>query len=337
VPEAPRPGEPPGRGPSDAPSSPGTPAGAAPGAAPGAHPGAAPAAPSDARPVAPTDGTTGRASSKKADETSSDTDVPPSPGKRPENGYWSVAKPRWFVSTKSDVGLPYLKPYFSAGYGLPHFIWAGVDLNSITTGEFTQIYAGIRASTPVFDLAFGYRDTWSFGKPFLQPRSTYTREDVLNAPGPGSRYWAWEAEAVGILPLPYSAIVGDVIVVRTLDVPSENYVFDESYRAVVAKPLFVVARVAAVARVLREGSLKIGPLVEHVFETGRTAPVTRIGPAFSLQFTDHLEAQAVLTLAVSSPDNLGLTLAAYGVLGLRYRWATGERAPKWPWNEQIIP
>jgi uncharacterized protein (DUF697 family) len=265
------------------------------------------------------------------------TDVPPSPGKRPENGYWSEGEPRWFISTKSDLGAPYVKPYFSAGYGLPHWIWAGVDLNLITTGEFTQVYGGVRATSPVLDFAFGVRDTWSFGKPFLAPKATFTRDDVLNAPGSKSRYWAWEAEVVGVAPLPYSALLVDFIVVRMLDVPAGSYLYEESYRAVVADPTYAILRVAAVARVMREGALKFGPLVEHVFGTGRDAPITRVGPAGALQLTDHLEVNAALTLAVSSPDSLGLALGAYGVAGLRYRWATGERSPKWPWQGQLVP
>jgi hypothetical protein len=266
-----------------------------------------------------------------------DTSVPPSPGARAEYGYWSTGEPRWFVSTKSDVGTPYVKPYFSAGYGVPHFIWGGVDVNNITTGEFTQVYAGVRAATPVLDLAFGVRDTWSYAKPFLEPRASFARTDVIDAPGHAARYWAWEAEAVGILPLPYSALVADLIMVRTLDVPDGQWVYDESYRAVVAKPFFVVFRAAAVARIMREGALRLGPLAEYVFATGRDKPALRIGPAASLQLTDHLEVQGVLTLVVSSPDTLGLLLGSYGVLGLRYRWATGERDPRLPWNEELVP
>jgi hypothetical protein len=258
--------------------------------------------------------------------------------KRPEFGYWSAGEPRWFVSTKSDLGTPYLKPYISAGYGLPHFIWAGVDVNSITTLEFTQIYAGLRATTPLLDLAFGFRDTWSFGKPMLEPKESFTSSDVLDAPGSKARYWAWEAEVVGVVPLPYSAIVADLIMVRTLDVPSGKYLYEESYRAVIGgKPFYSVLRIAAVARVMREGALKFGPLFEYVFDNGRQRNVTRIGPAFSLLLTDHLEAQGAVTFAVSSPDSLGLVLGTYGVAGLRYRWATGERLPKLPWEGALIP
>ena len=256
---------------------------------------------------------------------------------RPAHGYWSKGTPRWFVSTKSDLGAPYLKPYFSFGYGLPHWIWAGVDVNAITTLEFAQAYAGLRASSPILDLAFGVRDTGSFGKPFLVPQASFRREDVLDGTAPRARYWAWEAEVVAIAPLPHSALLLDFIAVRTLDVPEGSYLYEESYRAVVAKPLFAVLRVAAIARLLREDALKVGVLSEVVFASGRETGVVRVGPAGALTLTDHLEALGTLTLAVSSPDTLGLALGAYGVAGLRYRWATGEPGPKAPWRGSFIP
>jgi hypothetical protein len=255
----------------------------------------------------------------------------------PSYGYWSQGTPRWFVSSKSDLGTPYLKPYFSVGYGLPHWIWAGVDVNAITTLEFTQAYVGARASSPILDFAFGVRDTASFGKPFLAPASTFETADVLDASGSKARYWAWEAEVVAVAPLPSSALLIDLIGVRTLDVPAGSYLYEESYRAVVAKPLFGVLRVAAVARLLREDALKVGILSEMVFSTGRDKNVVRIGPAGALTLTDHLEALGTLTLAASSPDTLGLALGAYGVAGLRYRWATGESDPKAPWRGSFIP
>src|SRR4051794_32042621 len=98
---------------------------------------------------------------------------------RPARGYWSEGIPRWFVSTKSDLGAPYVKPYFSFGYGLPHWLWAGADVNAITTLEFAQVYAGVRASSPILDVAFGVRDTKSFGKSWLAPATSFHRDDVL--------------------------------------------------------------------------------------------------------------------------------------------------------------
>ncbi|HTM44189.1 MAG TPA: hypothetical protein VL137_04495 [Polyangiaceae bacterium] len=256
---------------------------------------------------------------------------------RPEHGYFSVGKPRWFISTKSDIGILYLKPYFSAGYGRPHWIWAGIDANAILTMDMFQSYAGVRAASPIIDLAFGFRDTWSFHRPFLTPAASYSYTDVQRAPGRKARYWAWEAEAVGVAPLPYSALVADLIAIKLLDKPSSRFLYEESYRAIVADSMYAVLRVAAVARLLHENALKIGVLGEHVFETGRSSPVFRVGPIAALQLTDHLEILGVATFAVKSPDSLGLTLGTYGLVGLRYRWATDEPDPKLPWQGTFIP
>jgi hypothetical protein len=252
-------------------------------------------------------------------------------------GYWSRGQARWFLATKSDLGVGYVKPHFSGGYGQPHWLWTGLDLSSITTFEFTQAYAGVRAASPILDLAFGVRDTWSFEKPLLVPDASYARDDLLGQSGSAARYWAWEGEAVAILPLPHSAIVADFIAVRTLDVPSDRYVYDESYRAVIADPLFMVLRLAPVVRLLNEDALKVGALGEYVFATGRDKPVVRVGPVGALTITNHLEALAGLTLAVSSPDRLGMVLGAYGTACVRYRWATGESDPALPWEGERIP
>jgi hypothetical protein len=213
----------------------------------------------------------------------------------------------------------------------------GADVNAIVTSEFMQGYFGLRAASPILDLAFGWRDTKSFTKPLLAPKERYHREDVLDAEGARARYWAWEAEAVAILPLPHAALVGDFVAVHTIDVPAGRMVYDESYRAVVNSATFGVVRAVAVARILRQDALKFGVLGELVFGTGRDKPVTRVGPVIALQITDHLEGLGGLSLATSSPDDLGLTLGAYGVCGLRYRWATDEADPKLPWSGQVIP
>ena len=276
----------------------------------------------------------GSALAEPSDTTRAEETQAQSP--RPENGYWSVGEPRWFVSTKSDLGL-YAKPYFSAGYGMPHWIWAGIDVNAITTTEVGQIYAGVRAASPVFDLAFGFRNTYSYGKPFLAPRASFSSEQVNDAAGPNARYWAWEAEAVGFVPLPYSAIMLDWIAVGVLDAPRDRYLYEESYRAVIGDSNYTILRAATVARVLREDALKVGLLYEWLVGTGRDQNVFRMGPAASLQLTDHLEAVGTLSVVLHSPDALGIFLGSYGLAGLRYRWATGERAPELPWRGAMIP
>ncbi|MBN1611598.1 MAG: hypothetical protein JW940_33495 [Polyangiaceae bacterium] len=244
---------------------------------------------------------------------------------------------RWFVATKSDLGVAYTKPYVSGGYGKPHWLWAGLDVSSITTYEFTQLYAGLRAAAPVVDFALGVRDTWPFTRPLLVPKRSYARSDLLDSGARAGRYWAWEAETVAIVPLPHFAFVGSFVVVGMLDIPRNRYVYDESYRAVVADHRYMVLRGAPMLRLLNEGALKLGALGEYVFDTGRPKSVVRVGPVGALTLTDHLEALAMLTFAVHSPDRLGIVLGAYGTATLRYRWATGEMKPALPWQGEIIP
>jgi hypothetical protein len=267
--------------------------------------------------------------------------VPPKIGKplstRPENGYWSVGDPRWFLATKSDLGFFYVRPHLAFGYGLPHWFWAGVDLSAMSTIEFAGVYGGVRASSPLVDLAFGVRESFAYLRPFLAPRASYDYDDVAGAPGNKARYWAWEAEAVGVVPLPYSAILIDYVAIKALDAPADQYLYDESYRAIVANPFFQVLRFAAVGRFLHEGSLKVGVLTEYLFSTGREQSVVRVGPVTALQLTDHLEALATFTVAALSPDSLGLALGSYGLAGFRYRWATGEKEPKFPWQGSFVP
>jgi hypothetical protein len=56
---------------------------------------------------------------------------------------WSEGRPRWFVSTKSDVGFAYLRPRVATGYGQPHYFWGGAEANPILSSTSTGGYAGL--------------------------------------------------------------------------------------------------------------------------------------------------------------------------------------------------
>lgn len=257
--------------------------------------------------------------------------------KRPENGYWSEGDNRFFVSSRNELGLPYLKPYFSAGYGLPHWIWAGIDVNAIITMEVIEIFGGLRLATPVFDVSFGVRPNWSLNKPFLPKETRYTSDSVFNAPGNLARYWAAELDALAILPLPYSAIGVNFVMVHTWDQPPNSALYEESYRLITHTRTFYVLRFVALARIMNESAVRFGILTEYGFGTGRHKGVVRMGPIFSVQITDHLQFNAGATVKIDSPDQLGLTLGAFGTAGFRYQWATGESRPELPWKGELIP
>jgi hypothetical protein len=278
-------------------------------------------------------------SAKQAAAQSSDPGAEKGPDKdeRPENGYWSVGEPRFFVSQRTELGLPYAKPYVSAGFGLPHWIWAGIDLNAIVTMEVVEVFGGLRLASPVFDVSFGIRDNWSLNKAFLPIQSHYSRADVFGAPGPLARYWAAELDALALVPLPYSALGVNFVMVHAWDVPPGRALYEESYRLVTHDRTFYVLRFVALARVMNESALRFGVLTEFGFATGRDKGVWRVGPIFSVQLTDHLQFNGGFTLKVDSPDTLGLTLGAFGTAGFRYQWASGERRPELPWKGELIP
>ena len=143
-------------------------------------------------------------------------------------------------------------------------------MNAISTLEIGQVYGGVRGSTPLFDLAFGFRDTFSYQKPFLIPRASFHDEDVLSGSGPKARYWAWEAEAVASSRYRIRRFSWTTSPSRRSTSLRNRFIYDESYGPVIGKPFFQVLRVAAVARFLHESALKIGVLTEYLFSTGRS-------------------------------------------------------------------
>ena len=62
-------------------------------------------------------------------------------------GWWSGV-PRWFMAGAIDAGWLYFRPRFSAGYGRPHALWVGVDVNPIFGGSGVGGYAGSARISP---------------------------------------------------------------------------------------------------------------------------------------------------------------------------------------------
>jgi hypothetical protein len=56
--------------------------------------------------------------------------------------YWSEGRARPFVSGLVVAGVGYGRVAFDAGYGKPHWIWAGVEGTGLITPDYTsmQVY-----------------------------------------------------------------------------------------------------------------------------------------------------------------------------------------------------
>ncbi len=244
---------------------------------------------------------------------------------------WAAGKPRLFASSRIDAGVGYGKVQVAAGYGLPHWAWVGVEAYPISTFEFAGVYAGLRGSLPFLDLAIGVRDSASYRRGFLQASPHHTHDELDQRQGDRAHYVDYEATLSGALPAPGGFAVWEASLFIVDGAPAGVHLYEESMRAIMQPPKIAFARLGYVLGLGPRDAVKIGALGEAVFLPGRdTGPVYRIGPALQIVLTDHLEALGLLTMAVKSPDELGFFLSAYGILGLRWKWATGETKPGFP-------
>jgi hypothetical protein len=243
--------------------------------------------------------------------------------------YWEPGEARPFVSGRFDGSVNFAKVQVAAGYGKPHWIWVGIEAFAITTTEFGGGFVGARASTPVLDISYGVRDNRSYLHGYLVPAGRHTASEVREETLPKQRYLVSELEISGVIPALGGYAIWDVDAERILDAPQGVEVYEESLR-VITRKWAIGTRVGFVYPFGRDGVLKAGLLAEYVITPDRPSNVARLGPAMVLSITDHTEMVGALTLPISSPDSLGPVVGSWGVLGLRYKWATGDRNPHFP-------
>jgi hypothetical protein len=274
---------------------------------------------------------TGTASATELLPETGEADEAPKAPKRPSErlSYWADSEPRVFVSSRIDAGFGYGKAQVAVGYGQPYWMWIGVEAFPITTYEFAAFYAGLRAYLPFADLALGARDNYSYKFGFLEERAQHDSAEVKGSNG-NARYLAWEACLSGGAPVPlgYALFEGTVDIVP--NAPSNVHLYEESIRAIMKPPKIVMTRLGYLLAFGRNDFIKIGALGEAIFLPGRDATVLRLGPAGSINLTNHLEALGVVTFALKSPDTLDTVLGGWAILGLRYKWATGDKLPRFP-------
>jgi len=260
---------------------------------------------------------------------------PPSePVEPPPRSYWEPGRPRLFLQSRFDIGLNFGKGTVSTGYGLPHWIWIGPEVFAISTTEFGAIYGGVRASSPILDIAFGYRNNYSYRRTFFAPRDTYTKHDVDEEGRPNARYLTWELELSGLVPLFGGYAIWAADLDKILDAPPDVAVYEESNRVIVDTPWLLGLRAGYLYPITGNGGnggIKLGAVVDYVIQPNRMGKNTiRVGPIGLITLTDHLEILGLATFTVASPDDLGFFLGTWAVACFRYKWATGERHPHFP-------
>jgi hypothetical protein len=234
---------------------------------------------------------------------------------------WAKQPVRWFGALEFDTGFLYVRPRFELGYGRPHASWVGVDLNPIFSEEGVAGYAGLRIAQPFWHLRAGGRYWFTFHRSFLQPRDSYTVEDIELQEGPRSRFLTWEAELGLNLPLRPGGLLAELAISHVGDVAAGYFVYEETLRVVVDPPWVWRTRLGYLLG-FAGGAVQLGPVLEVVGVPLRDTVVLRAGGLVRIALAGNLEARGTFVPALATPDALGAKGGDAFLLGIRYRWAS---------------
>jgi hypothetical protein len=182
----------------------------------------------------------------------------------------------------------------------------------------------------VIDIRAGARYEYPTDFNFLPVKDSYTREELEDPVLGREFYLAGEVEITGTIPVPRGSIIAVATGYALLGIPDDRAIFENALRVVTDPPWLWRARLGYLFHFGWEGTMRLGVAAETIHLVGRGEFVVRAGPLFSVALTHHLETQAAIMVVAHSPDELGLVGADIGQLGLRYRWATGDRFPEFP-------
>ena len=236
--------------------------------------------------------------------------------------YWELGRPRPFLAGSVEVGYPYFRPRFLAGYGRPFWSWMGVEAYPVLSLGGIGQYMGVTAGIPGLTFRTGGRYFYPFMRTALLPKEHYTRTDLELVQGPKGDYLAYEAEGTATAPLFSGSIFGVVTGYRVGLVPPGYYVFEESLHQVMKPPYILRGRVGYLLALSRNGAIRVGAVGEVIGLPGRDEFVVRAGVLGSVSISAELEAQVSLIPVLVSPDNLGISGGDFGQLGVRYSFAT---------------
>jgi hypothetical protein len=245
--------------------------------------------------------------------------------------YWGGSGPyRPFAAANFELGVLYFRPVLQLGWGKPHYEWFGVEGYSSPGLNGGREYAGLRGVYSHIDVRVGARYEVPRQQRFLLPKNSFDREDLQKEGLGRSRYMTGEAEVTTSFDALGGNFIGVVTGYMVFGVPKNVYLLEESLK-VVAKPRYLWrARVGYLYHLGWLGSMRLGAAVESIHLISRQDVVIRVGPLMSVALTHHLEANAAIMIVARSPDALGLDGADIGQIGLRYRWATGDRWAEFP-------
>ena len=238
---------------------------------------------------------------------------------------WSDGRSRWFVAGSFDLGFLYVRPRFQFGYGKPHNLWAGLEINPTIWTDAIGGYGGLRIDVPFVNFRVGARYVRPTFRSHLTIQDSYTRNSLNeDQPDEGSQYLAAEAELTLTLPVSErGSFLSETSITYITLVPDDRYVYESYHRIVAAPPWIWKQRMGYQHGFGENNAFRIGVVAELIGSPGRDLIAFRAGLQLRLRATPRVEVRAAWIPAIVSRDELGVRGGNFGVLGIRYRWATG--------------
>lgn len=235
---------------------------------------------------------------------------------------WKGGEARAFVGATIDVGFLYLRPRFQVGFGRPHWLWGGVELNPIVSLNGFGGYAGLRGALPSVDLRVGARGFMSFERSFLEARTSHDRVSLASTANAQARYVTLEAELNGHLRLGPGELLATTSLSAVLGVPDGAHVYEETLMVITAPPWIARGRLAYAWFPFSGAHHSIAAVVDVLALPARGAAVVRVGVVLRVLMTPTLEVRGTFVPSVAGPDAIGILASDFTELGVRYRWAS---------------
>jgi hypothetical protein len=240
---------------------------------------------------------------------------------------WSKGNNRLFLSTRAEAGS-ILRATAASGYGKPHWIWAGTELQGLTSTESSVSHAVLKVSTPVADASLGVRQWWSHGKGALPVKDSYDATDLEHRVGPRARQLSLLAAVGGWVPLGRFGLSLDSSFTCRLEPSARDVNYDEYYRVIGTGYQLWDASLGVAAALDEKRRFWVAAQGEVLYVPGREDGLTlRVGPSAFWSISDQWDAGLLLSAPVRSPDDLSLVQATTGAVVVRWSWATGKTGP----------
>ncbi len=266
------------------------------------------------------------------EDTSDDPNRPPG---------WSSGTTRGFVGGSFDLGFLYVRPRFQAGWGRPHFKWVGFDVNPIVSPGALGGYAGLRIDHPIVDWRIGARMALPFSRSYMEARpndQSFDRTDLnRDVEGEDGLYISTETELTLTIPVGEGTLFSETALTHVSLVPEDVFVYEDTIKIIVDPPWVWRQRIGYMARFGETGAVRVGLVAEVVGVPKRDMVVVRAGLLLRVWVSPRVEVRGSWIPAIVGRDDLGIRGGDFGLLGLRYRWATGGISGEQRGDPAVLP